>query len=164
MATEEYKLETLEEYLQFYKRYGIEEKEILKQFIVDKELELDYSNMIMELVQTKLYKKQYEQSKAKEVILYYNDCCGQNHNTEWTNEENVLWDKWVIEYALNFELSESTKEVVKQKVPQMIAPNWGFRGLLAYINKECGVLFKGQVKADDFDLLKVPQYNPTLRW
>ena len=151
------KMESLKDYLEYYSKYGIEEKEILKMFITDKGLELDYSNMIMELVQTRLYKEQYKQSKAKEVILYYNNCCGQIHNKEWTNEENTLWDKWVIEYALNFELSESTKEVVKERVPQMVAPNWGFRGLLAYINRECGVLFKDQKNADDFDLLQVPK-------
>jgi len=150
-------MESLKDYLEYYSKYGIEEKEIVKQFITDKNLELDYSNMIMELVQTRLYKEQYKQAKAKEVILYYNSCCGQTHNKEWTNEENTLWDKWVIEYALNFELSESTKEIIKQKVPQMIAPNWGFRGLLAYINKECGVLFKDQKSKDDFDLLQVPK-------
>jgi len=159
-------MQSLKEYLEWYSAFGMgmKEQDIVKMYIMDKGLELDYSNMIMELVQTKLYKEQYKHAKAKEVIQYYNNCCGHPHNKEWTDEENVLWDKWLIEYALNFQLSEKTKEVVKQKVPQMNLPEWGYRGLLAYINKECGVLFKGQTEPDDSDILQVPTANGYTRW
>jgi hypothetical protein len=164
MANESTSLYTLEEYLHFYTLLGWDEQNIVELYIKEQGLEMQYSDMIMKLMQSALYKEQYKNNKAKEVIQYYNNCCGIPHNSEWTNEENILWDKWVIEYALNFKLSESTKEVIKQKVPQMIAPNWGYRGLLAYINKECGVLFKNQTEPEDFDLLEIPKANGLTRW
>lgn len=164
MANESTKLYTLEEYLHYYTLYGWDEQNIVELYIKDKGLEMQYSDMLMRLMQSALYKEQYKNSKAKEIIQYFNNCCGITHSKKWTNEENNLWDKWTIEYALNFGLSESTKEVIKQKVPQMVAPDWGYRGLLAYINKECGVLFKNQTEPDDFDLLETPKANGLTRW
>lgn len=157
-------LETLENYLHFYKQFGYDEKYIVELYIKEKGLELQYSDMIMRLMQNVIYKEQYRNSKAKEVIQYYNNCCGMVHNKRWTQEENTLWDKWVIEYGLNFKLSETTKEEIRKRVPNMLAPEWGFRGLLAYINKECKVLFRNQTKIEDFDLLETPQTNGLTRW
>ena len=164
MSNESTKLYTLEEYLHFYTLYGYDEQNIVELYIKDKGLEMQYSDMLMRLMQSALYKEQYKFSKAKEVIQGYNDCCGVCHNPQWSNEENALWDKWVIQYALNFCLPEKTKEEVKQKVPQMTSPSWGYRGLLAYINRECGVLFKDQTEPDDSDLLKMPKANNLTRW
>lgn len=164
MANESTNLYTLEEYLRFYTLLGWNEQNIVELYIKEKGLEMQYSDMLMRLMQSALYKERYKNSKAIEIIEYYNGCCGMIHNKNWTNEENILWDKWVIEYALNFGLSESTKEIVKQKVPQMIAPDWGYRGLLAYINRECGVLFKNQTEPEDFDLLEIPKTNGLTRW
>ena len=164
MDNESTRLYTLEEYLRFYTLLGWNEQNIVELYIKEKGLEMQYSDMLMRLMQSALYKERYKNSKAIEIIQYYNGCCGMTHNKKWTNEENLLWDKWVIEYALNFGLSESTKEVIKQKVPQMIAPDWGYRGLLAYINKECGVLFKNQTEPEDFDLLEIPKTNGLTRW
>ncbi len=151
-----FKPQNLEEYLGFYKQFNYDEESIVKLYIKEKGLELKYSNMIMELVQSALYKEQYRHSKAIEVIQYYNGCCGIPHNKEWTQEENTLWDKWLIEYALNFKLSDATKKVVKEKVPTMITPTFGFLGLLAYINDDCGVFFKDQEIPCEFDKLAVP--------
>ncbi len=147
---------TLEEYLNFYKQFNYDEESVVKLYIKEKGLELKYSDMIIELVKNALYKEQYKNSKAKEVIQCYNSCCGISHNNEWTQEENTLWDKWLIEYALNFKLSDRTKEIIKEKVPTMIAPSFGFLGLLAYINEDCGVLFKDQKEPCQFEKLAVP--------
>ena len=156
--------QTLEEYLHFYSFFGCSEEYIVKLYIKEKGLEFQYSNMIIELMQNALYKEQYKNSKAKEVIQFYNNCCGAIHNSDWTQEENTLWDKWLIEYALNFELSDNTKKQVQELVPTMTMPRFGFRGLLTYINKECNVLFKDQTEADDFDLLEIPKANGFTRW
>lgn len=163
MITEEYRPKTLEEYLQFYKKYGYQEQAIVELYLMENKLEVEYANTVIRLLQSALYRERSKNAITKEVIQY-NAYCGEIHNVRWTQEENTLWDKWLLEYALNYELSESTKNTIKEKVPNMLMPEYGFRGLLAYINKECGVLFKDQTKADDFDLLKVPEYYSMSRW
>lgn len=139
-------MNTLKEYLELYSPLGIEEKEIVVQYIQDKNLEGEYYPVLLSLLESQRKKMATKLSDIKEIIVYYNHCgAGTVHHKDYTVEENQMMDRWINAFAILGELPEKIVSEVKLKAPNMVRPSYCYIGLIDYIEGTLKINFKNSV-------------------
>ena len=136
-------LKKLIDYLKEFESLGYNEKDIVKQYIKDNNLELEYSEMIIELTKSALNKEKTKFSKAYEMSL----SIGLKHLETYTNEENEFIDRLTRSLAFDPDNTlEFYRSEILEKVPQMDMPSNCYIDVIALINHKFKIRFKDQDK------------------
>ena len=139
----------LKDYLKFYSLFGLDELQIVRQYIEDKHLETEFSQMAIELTANQLYRERARVSDIKWIIGDCNSFGGKIHHSEYTPEQNARMDSWIAQLAIKGELSEDTQKEIAEMVPSMPTPFMCYRSLIYYINKVIGVRFADQTEDEE---------------
>ena len=139
-------METLKDYLEFFSQFGCSEIEIVEKYIIDKNLEHNFSEMLIRLLDSALMKEKAKYSDAKMIIYEYNNAGSIKHNPNYTPEENEYINFLINVYAFNNKsIPEHILKTAKEKVPSMEMPTFCYINLIAYLNEQ-GIRFKNQEK------------------
>lgn len=147
---------TLKDYLEYYSQFGFDELNIVELYINDKNLETEFSEMVIRLTAAKLKEEQAKFSWAREIV---SGVINNTHHKDYTKEENAFIDK--LTYHLAFYPEDTLgyyENEIREKIPNMVMPTWCFRDVIAVINYKYGIWFKGQKRERREDILFINDY------
>ena len=131
-------MRTLRDYLELGEKLRQTDQEIIRTYICNEKLEIEYSEMIMSLVNSKL--KRDDMTLRRHQALIYPM---QELYRTYTVSDADLLDRAMRSYILYETVSDDIVEKLRERAPYLDSPHPYWRDCLLYL-KEQGVEFKDQ--------------------